>query len=172
MPALEWSQELCMNLPLMDETHQEFVMLLADVQNADDAILVGRWERLVEHTQDHFDREDQWMVHTRFASSNCHSSQHEVVLNIMKEGTRRGQSGELDVIRQMASELVVWFPAHAQAMDSALATHLQRVCYDPITGIVHAPEALPAEEIHGCGDSTCSDPVTQPEDQAAREMAA
>jgi hemerythrin-like metal-binding protein len=161
-----------MNLPLMDETHQEFVALLADVQAAGDAELVNRWDRLVEHTQDHFDREDQWMEDTRFARSNCHSSQHEVVLNVMKEGTRRGQLGELEVIRQMASELVVWFPAHAQAMDAALATHLQRVRYDPITGVVHAPEALPAEEIHGCGDSTCSPSSTQVENQTAEEQAA
>jgi len=163
MAALEWSTALEMGLALMDETHQEFVALLADVEAATDADLVLRWDRLVEHTQDHFDREDVWMTDTRFARSNCHSTQHEVVLNVMKEGTQRGLQGELDVIRQMARELVTWFPAHAQAMDAALAQHLRTVAYDPLTGIVHAPEALPAEEIHGCGDSTCSDPQQQTE---------
>jgi hypothetical protein len=62
-----------------------------------------------------------------------------------------GARGELAPIRQMARELAVWFPQHAQAMDAALALHLRRAGFDPVTGQVHAPEALPTELIHGCG---------------------
>ena len=29
--------------------------------------------------------------------------------------------------------------------------------FDPATGVVHAPQALPGELIHGCGGATCSD---------------
>ena len=88
---------------------------------------------------------------TRFASGNCHSMQHKVVLQVMREGAAMGARGELEPIRQMARELAVWFPQHAQAMDAALALHLRRAGFDPVTGQVHAPEALPAELIHGCG---------------------
>jgi hypothetical protein len=41
-------------------------------------------------------------------------------------------------------------------MDAALALHLRGVGFDPATGIVHAPQALPLEEIHGCGGASCS----------------
>lgn len=167
MPSLVWSDAFTLDLALMDETHQEFVVLLAEVESASDETVVECWKQLVAHTQEHFDREDQWMVLTRFARGNCHSSQHEMVLNVLKEGTKRGLMGELEVIRQMARELVDWFPAHAQAMDAALAAHLRRVAFDPATGIVHAPEALPEEEIHGCGGSTCSDVTSAAAEAAA-----
>jgi hemerythrin len=57
--------------------------------------LLASWQRVVDHTQDHFDREDRWMGGTRFSSSNCR--------------TMLGQ----------------WFLHHAQSMDAALALHLR-----------------------------------------------
>ena len=115
------------------------------------------WRALVDHTDDHFDREDQWMRNTRFSSSNCHSVQHKVVLQVMREGTASGETGDLGFVRQLARELVVWFPQHAQTMDAALALHLRSIGYDPVTGVMTMPEALPKEIIHGCGGSSCSD---------------
>lgn len=171
MSTLQWSDSLSLDLPFMDDTHHEFVDLLAIVVNASDADLLPAWKTLVDHTDDHFSREDQWMQNTRFSSSNCHSMQHKVVLQVMREGDQRGQAGELAVIRQMAHELGIWFPQHAQSMDAALALHLRSVGFDPATGIVHSPQALPTEEIHGCGGSTCSTPKTDAE-QVADTLAA
>lgn len=157
MPNLEWSDALSLDLPLMDDTHREFVVLLAQVETAPDDALLSHWRALVEHTDDHFSREDQWMQSTRFSSSNCHSVQHKVVLQVMREGITSGEAGDLGVVRQMARELALWFPQHAQSMDAALALHLRRVGYDPVTGTVTLPEALPADIIHGCGGASCSD---------------
>lgn len=157
MAALEWSDALALDLPLMDDTHREFVDLLAAVDRADDAQLLSTWHALVEHTDHHFAQEDAWMASTRFASGNCHSMQHRVVLQVMREGVVRAQQGDLQVLRVMASELALWFPQHAQSMDAALALHLRRVGFDPVSGVVHAPHALPGELIQGCGGSTCSD---------------
>ena len=159
MAQLAWSDALDLNLPLMDDTHREFVDLLAAAAQADDADLLAAWAALVEHTQVHFDREDQWMADTRFSSGNCHSTQHKVVLAVMREGGRRGAEGDLALVRQMASELAVWFPQHAQSMDAALALHVRRVGYDPLTGRVTMPDALPADMIQGCGGSCGPSPI-------------
>ena len=75
----------------------------------------------------------------------------------MRECTARAEQGDLKVLRVMASELALWFPQHAQSMDASLALHLRRVGFDPVTGVVHAPGALPGALIHGCGGVTCSD---------------
>lgn len=162
MSALQWSDSFALDLPFMDDTHREFVDLLALVVSAADDDLLPAWKTLIEHTDEHFAREDQWMQSTRFSAGNCHSLQHKVILQVMRDGAKRGLSGELGVVRQMASELGVWFPQHAQTMDAALALHLRNTGYDPVTGIVHAPHALPAEEIHGCAGATCSDSDTAP----------
>ena len=157
MPHLEWSDALALDLAEMDQTHREFVDLLAQVEAAPDAALLSHWRALVDHTDDHFSREDQWMQSTRFSSSNCHSMQHNVVLQVMREGAKRGEAGDLALVRQMAHELGIWFPQHAQSMDAALALHLRSVGFDPATGVVSMPDALPQSVIHGCGGATCSD---------------
>jgi hypothetical protein len=78
------------------------------------------------------------------------------VLKVMREGSKRGRTGDLSVVRQMADELGVWFPQHANAMDAALAQHLQAVDYDERTGQVHLPQALPSEHIEGCHGNSCT----------------
>lgn len=158
--SLAWSDALVLELDFMDQTHREFVDLLATVETADDSDVLDHFEALIEHTDDHFGREDRWMRDTQFSSSNCHSLQHTVVLQVMREGLKRGREHhDLALVRQMAKELGIWFPQHAQSMDAALALHLRRVGYDEASGIVHAPDALPHDEIQGCGGS-CSVDVT------------
>lgn len=160
MPNLEWSDALALDLREMDDTHREFVDLLAVAEAAADETLVEAFDALVAHTDDHFGREDRWMRDTRFASSNCHSMQHKVVLDVMREGLQRGRDGDLPLVRQMVHELAIWFPQHAQSMDAALALHLRRVGYDAASGEVRMPGALPAQEIHGCGGA-CSEPASE-----------
>lgn len=156
MQVLEWSDALSLDLPLMDDTHREFVDLLAAVARAGDEALCRDWDTLLAHTQEHFEREDRWMADTRFSSTNCHTTQHQVVLQVMREVAGRGAAGDLALLRQMAGELALWFPQHAQSMDAALALHLGQVGYDALTGVVMAPQALPREVIHGCGGASCS----------------
>lgn len=157
-PGLVWSDALSLSMPVMDATHQEFVHLLSVVQAAPDDALLPAWDALIEHTDDHFRREDDWMLATGFAPANCHSTQHKVVLQVLREGARKGRDeGDLAVIRQMAHELTLWFPHHAQTMDAGLALHLKSVGYDPATGKLSSPDALPADALTGCGSGSCSD---------------
>jgi hemerythrin len=93
------------------------------------------------------------MTDTGFSSTNCHSTQHKVVLEVMREGQKRA---DYAIVRQMADELGLWFPQHAQAMDAALALHLRNVGYDPVSGHVNLPQALPEQAIEGCHSTTCS----------------
>ncbi|MDE2417601.1 MAG: hemerythrin [Burkholderiales bacterium] len=164
--TLQWSEALSLDMPLMDTTHQEFVELLAEVVEASDQALLSKWAALIDHTDDHFAREDKWMVDTGFSPDNCHSSQHSIILQVMREGGKRGLAGDLAVVRQMAHELGLWFPQHAQAMDASLALHLRSAGYDPVTGAISQPQALPSGQIHGCGGSTCGDTAEPATEQA------
>jgi hemerythrin-like metal-binding protein len=156
MSTLDWSDALSLDLPAMDDTHREFVELIADVEGAPDAQLMAAWSELITHTDGHFGQEDRWMRDTRFASTNCHSTQHQVVLQVMREGEVMGRAGKTDIIRPLARELAQWFLQHAQSMDAALALHLRGVGYDVPTGAVARPEALPVNAIQGCGSAACS----------------
>ena len=156
MATLQWSKELELDVPAMDATHREFVEMLTQVEEASDALLLERWNHLIAHTVEHFGQEDRWMEATGFSTGNCHSTQHKVVLDIMREGQKRAESGDLAMVRGMTPELASWFSYHAQTMDAALAQHMAAVGFDIDSGQVRHAVALPAEPISGCGGACSS----------------
>ena len=87
--TLQWSEDFALGVGAMDQTHIEFVDLLAEVQQAPDDTLLAKWEELIDHTQVHFDNENRWMVETRFAAGNCHTTHHKAVLDVMRDGLHR-----------------------------------------------------------------------------------
>lgn len=131
MPQLEWSEALVLGLDFMDDTHREFVDLLAACEAAQGSALAPAWEALIDHTNAHFSREDRWMEETGFHSCSCHSTQHRVVLQVLREGAEQLSAGDEAPVRQMIRELALWFPQHAQSMDAALALHLRSCGFDP-----------------------------------------
>ena len=151
MPSLQWSEALSLNLPIMDDTHVEFVEMLGTVEDAPEDQLLNLWYHLIEHTRAHFSREDDWMVRTHFSSCHCHTGQHHVVLKVMEEIGLRAAKGELHLIKDLSKELGQWFSQHAQSMDAALALHMRRVGYDPETGIIHNPDQIVESNSGGCG---------------------
>ena len=64
--TLVWSDALSLELDFMDDTHREFVDLLAATELADDDTVLACFEALIDHTDDHFGREDRWMKDTQF----------------------------------------------------------------------------------------------------------
>lgn len=157
MATLQWSTALELNVPAMDETHKEFVELLSAAEAASDAVLPELWQSLLVHTEGHFGQEDRWMQVCGFAVENCHASQHQVVLEIMREGAKKMANGDCTMVRGMLPELASWFNYHAQTMDAALAQHMHSVGFDPITQAVRHSEALPSALISSCGGA-CSIP--------------
>jgi hemerythrin-like metal-binding protein len=158
MSELIWTEELRLNQPQMDKTHEEFVELLAAARAALDAGYceqgLAAFERLLDHTVDHFAQEERWMRATGFAPENCHTAQHEMVLKVMREVVRVARKdARWEPMSILAGELVAWFVQHAQTMDTALAQHLAAVGFDPATGQAAGP--LPEAAITHCGGSGC-----------------
>lgn len=149
MPPLPWTDALEIGLPVMDRTHREFVELLARAQTSSNDALPAAWQALIDHTEAHFAQEDAWMRATEFSLSQAHSIQHNVILRVLREGAARAAEGNLTSVRLMTRELAIWFPQHAQTLDTALASHLLQVGFDPATGEMSAPP----KEAHkgGCG---------------------
>ncbi len=151
MPALQWSESLALGLPYMDDTHREFVDLLASAADAPNDAVMATWQSVVAHTEEHFGREDQWMRATRFAPGTCHATEHDAILKVMREGGRRGQVGDLALVRQMARELGIWFTQHAQGMDAVLAEHLREVGFDEATGVARSLDLMAHDALQPCG---------------------
>lgn len=67
MAALDRCGAPSLGLPLMDRAREEFIDLLALVDQADNAQLPSAWRDLVECAAESFAREDVWMRATGYA---------------------------------------------------------------------------------------------------------
>ena len=162
-PTLTWSDDLVMNMDKMDQTHREFVDLLAATELAPEDKLIASFIELIAHTDEHFSGENQWMQDVSFGPGGCHTDEHDMILKVMREALRRGQEdGNLQMVRQLTGELAVWFDGHAKSMDAVLAMFLKEVQYDPITRIVHKPQVLP----EGVAAGECGVPLDEVSSQA------
>lgn len=126
MQTAEWSDLLSLDFEPMDAVHREFIELLAKAQQAGDSAIANSWQAVIDHTESHFAREDQWMRQSHFATADNHMLQHRVVLKVMREGLGYAQAGQYAAVREMANELANWFVKHAQSLDAALALHMRR----------------------------------------------
>lgn len=153
MTALTWSEALALQQPQMDTTHREFVELLGAIEAALDGpveTLHTRYADFVAHTEAHFAQEERWMATLGFSPENCHAFQHAHVLNVLRE-VQAADPGP-KVLGVLVTELALWFPQHAQAMDAALAQVMADCGFDPASG--HLERTL-AEAITTCGTGSC-----------------
>jgi hemerythrin-like metal-binding protein len=161
MTTLTWQPEFVLNEPRMDDTHREFVDLLAATENAaPGAATAAALRAFVEHTEAHFAQEERWMKQLGFAAENCHSMQHQTVLQVVREVARRhAEAADADeaapLVAQMVGALAQWFPIHASMMDAALAMTMAERGFDVETGC--CANALPEEAaaFTGCGAKGC-----------------
>jgi hemerythrin-like metal-binding protein len=148
MAALNWTDELALQQPLMDDTHREFVGLLAEVEAAVQratpdvaaAAVSDSLARFVAHTEAHFAQEDAWMATIGFAPTNCHARQHAEVLQLLREVQRRVQGdGNVALVGQLVPAVAEWFVPHARNMDGGLAQVMAATGFDPATGTMRNP---------------------------------
>jgi hemerythrin-like metal-binding protein len=144
MSALAWTEELRLDQPQMDQTHQEFVDLLRVVRIAletgEAQEGLATFEQLLAHTVDHFAREERWMSAIGLPANNAHAQQHAAVLKAMREALRVArEEGRWRMLRVAIAELSQWFPMHARMMDADLVVCMRKTEFDPATGIARRP---------------------------------
>ncbi len=151
-----WSDDLALNEPTLDATHQEFMQLLRSSYMATDSNRLERFQRLLAHTVEHFAQEDRWMLATGMDDDNCHSTEHATILETMREVERRAIEGDLSFIPVMNQALAEWFPGHAKTKDVGLTSYLQEIGFDTRAEQLTQPDA--ALNAHGgCGTNhACS----------------
>ncbi|MFO1250461.1 MAG: hemerythrin domain-containing protein [Inhella sp.] len=151
--ALTWTDALALQQPQIDRTHQEFVELLntlaAAVLPQAGAGALPAFDALLAHTEQHFAMEEGWMAATGFTPENCHSRQHQMVLELMREVRSCAlDKGEWEPLARLVPALAEWFPQHAEMMDAALVFTMQQLGFDPAQP--HAV-AAPSGAVAGCG---------------------
>jgi hemerythrin len=130
MPLIEWSQDLVLGQPAMDDTHREFVALLNRLGAAGEGELLARLDEFIAHTEAHFSQEETWMEAMQFPPLHCHRAEHDGVLEIMRDVRARIAGGESRYGPVLAKAIAEWFPLHAQSMDAVLALYIRQTGFD------------------------------------------
>lgn len=156
VPDLPWSAALQVGDERMDATHEAFVALLAQVRALPHGEQLPLYRELLAHTVEHFDQEDRWMLATGFTAENCHTLQHQSILETMRAVETHYLQGDAEIVSRMADALAEWFPMHAQSMDAGLAQHLQSVGFDTRTETLADPSRVRPATMSGCGSVSCS----------------
>lgn len=132
MPLLDVSTIPRVALDFQNEDHQAEGRMLNDVADAleryrdgsegQDAVL-AQLEALVEHTREHFERENRLMREQGFPAFPVHRAEHTRVLAEMEREAflfrEQGDPGRLS--RYVTSVVVSWFVNHIRTMDAVTA---------------------------------------------------
>ena len=119
-----WHDRFLLGHAEMDATHKEFVDLVNALLVVNDADLPAALAALVAHAESHFAQENAWMEKNDFPPRDCHIDEHNKVLESAHEVQLQLAQGDVAIVRELAKALMDWFPAHADYLDSALATWL------------------------------------------------
>lgn len=116
-----------LGLAEMDDTHREFIALVAALNAADAAAFPALFQQLVDHTRKHFTAEGVLMRNSKYRGLPEHEGDHHRVLGELLQLNRSLKRGHLPLVRAYVKEgLKEWFDTHVAMMDAALAMHLKQ----------------------------------------------
>ena len=122
---MQWQQKYLLQNEVMDQTHQEFIELLNQLNQAKGDQFITLFHQLNAHTQAHFDQELEWMKESGFSATAEHNADHQRILGELNQMEKRLRPGTLPLVKAWASDrLPQWFELHITTMDSALSAHL------------------------------------------------
>jgi hemerythrin len=117
-----WTDHFLLGYTPMDDTHREFVDTVSAMLEATDTGFAACLEAFIKHAEEHFEHERVWMAETGFPAMQCHIDEHQAVLKSVYEVRELlASGGDVAMGRSLATELMKWFPGHADYMDASLA---------------------------------------------------
>lgn len=109
----------------IDHDHSEFIDLLNQADAAGNAEFPALFQALYEHTERHFERENQLMADSGYSGIADHKAEHQRVLGEFKQFKSRVDKGLVVFGRNFVKErLPQWLKLHITTMDLALVAHL------------------------------------------------
>ena len=128
-------------LESMNQTHREEVEMvkrLAELLvkgiagDLDEVAISAQTQAWVEHTREHFARENRLMEQYGFPAYPVHKGEHERVLNLLEE-LQQGwlqQHSPYPMAEFLCNDWPTWFDNHVKTMDQVTADFLQRLAGD------------------------------------------
>lgn len=131
MAYLDWTDRLSVNVPTIDEQHQELVRLInklhdAMTQGQGNTVLGGIVDGLIEYAQIHFRTEERYFEASDYPDVTAHKRLHEDFVAKAMEFKQGFDEGRLMLSLDVMDFLSDWLVKHIQGTDRTYVPFLAR----------------------------------------------
>ena len=121
MQTIQWSQDMALGVPEVDDAHKIFIDELTSLLNMPDEQFGSVFMLMVARLESDFREEDRLMEDIEYPGLQGHREQHARVLAALHHVMPHVMNGDLSLGREAAELLPQWFLFHLSTMDTALA---------------------------------------------------
>lgn len=125
-----WSNELALEVPMMDRSHRVILSDLSGMASLTGEQFVSRFTAMVGDLERDFFVEDEWMERIAFAETSYHREQHATILGALHRTHAKVMSGDIEFGRIIIVALSAWLADHIATMDLPLACAIRRAGLD------------------------------------------
>lgn len=146
MPFIVWTNEMSVNVKMLDNDHKRLSILINDLH---EGLMAGRDGKALEHIFDeliactrlHFAHEEQLLAEAGYSGAAAHKREHEQKINlILTMQARFLRARESADYLQVLDQLKDWLFAHTQGTDKDFMAHLEATGVESILAGWHEPE--------------------------------
>lgn len=124
MALIEWSEELSVGVPALDEQHKHLVEI---INRFEDARRRGKGSRIMEeimndlfgYTQEHFAFEEKWMKEAGYEKLAQHQSQHRQLLQKIERLQFEYSQAGRRITAEVSELFKYWLTSHILGNDKA-----------------------------------------------------
>ena len=125
MPLLAWKSDYALGIPSVDHEHQELFGLINDLHASlfepdSETTVADFLGELFSKISSHFALEEKLMRDGRYADFAAHKSDHERLLDEIRDLMDDYDDGEYVDLDRFAVDLERWFSVHFSTHDAAL----------------------------------------------------
>ena len=89
MKKPEWNEGMSAGIPEIDANHQRFIALICELDRSNTertkaTEIHKRLQHVIDHTERHFEQEEELFQEWRYPDADVHASSHKLVLKILK----------------------------------------------------------------------------------------
>jgi hemerythrin len=149
MPFIVWTNEMSVDVKMLDNDHKKMAILINDLH---EGLMAGRdskaleriFDELVAYSRVHFAHEERILTEAGYSGAATHKTEHEQkVAQILKLQARflgaRVSAEYLEVLDQLKD----WLFMHMEHSDKEFVAHIKATGVDSILATWNEPDRLP-----------------------------
>ena len=127
----KWSSEYSVNIPTIDEQHQELVNILnrlfiAVSKREGNKVIAGILDALMDYTQTHFSLEERLMKEAKYEDFENHKQEHVKLIAQLDQLSKKYMLEEKPIYFEMLNFLRTWLKEHILGRDTKYSAALQK----------------------------------------------